>query len=583
MILNSLCEYYDILSNDKDVKISPIGYSAAKVGYAIVLDNNGQISGVLDLRGASSKKEGRKILVPEQAGRTSGVFPYFLCDKPEYVLGLNDKGLKKHKEFKKYHLDKLKNIDTPDARAMRAFCESYDATNAESVIKDIKDFNKDLLCVFLNSDDEYIHNDPEIKNIWDKIRLEWYECFSGTCLLNGKEEEKIAKKHPAIRNFGAQGQVYLTSFNATSYVSYGKTKDCSNAPISSNNAFKYTTILSYLLDLKNKQKIYLGDSTIVFWAQHPSPKYSEILNAFLNPSAKSETNKTDDEKTSDERSERTIKCVLNALKSGSNIQIDGEIIPSDTDFYILSLAPNNSRISVRFFHKNTFGNLITKIWQHNEDMEIIGQNNKGEKSLPLWLLLKETVHNGSKEKASSPLLAGKIFSAILTGSPYPSSLFSTIIERARTDPNISTVKASIIKACLIRKYRVTNNKLEEKITMSLNEELKEPAYLLGRLFAVLEQAQWKALGNINSGIKERFFASAASTPRRIFPQLLKNAQNHLAKSENPVWIEKKIGEIMADIDNFPMQLNLDDQGMFMLGYYHQRQALFTKKEENKEI
>jgi CRISPR-associated protein Csd1 len=562
MILNALCEYYDILSNDSSVEIAKSGYSIAKISYAIVLDENGAISSFMDLRETSGKKlVPRMLMVPEQLPRSGkNPPPYFLADKTEYLSDAS-----KFEEFKKHNLEILQNIDNSDANAVRNFLNAGVPQGTE-----LPEGN----FVFMNKDFNYIHENSDIKNVWEQFK-QGADSEKGQCLITG-QTCAIARLHPKIKGVrdAQSAGANIVSFNADAFTSYGKEQSF-NAPVGENAAFKYGTVLNHMLQ-SDKQKMFLGGSTVVFWAEHSSPVCNEIFNAFLSPSAKAEDNKTDDEKAQDAEQERLIKGVLSAVKEGKNLSVKDENISADTNFCILALAPNNARISIRFFYKDTFGDLIKKIGQHYDDMEIASARLE---HVPIWLLLKETVPNASKENASSPLLAAKILNAILSGGIYPSSLFSTIIERIHADQDVNSTRASIIKAYLIRKHK---NKKED-LTVSLNEELKEPAYLLGRLFSVLEQAQWKALGTINSGIKERFFASAASSPKRIFPQLLKNTQNHLAKMDNWVWLDKKIGEIMSNIECFPVQLNLDKQGMFMLGYYHQRQALFTKKEENKEI
>jgi CRISPR-associated protein Csd1 len=592
MILNALCEYYDILSSNSSVEIAKSGYSIAKISYAIVLDDNGTILSFMDLRETSGKKLVPKILLlPKVKDKTMDVktsaFP--LWDNAQFVFGYSKKEVKEDNKkvkklvvnsaafqaFKDYNLKLLENINNSDADSLRNFLNNWNPQNAETVLSDISGFDESILeaCnfIFMNKDFKYIHENTDIKNAWEEFKQD-HDAEKGQCLITGKNSA-IARLHPKIKGVrdAQSAGANIVSFNADAFTSYGKEQSF-NAPVSENAAFKYGTVLNYMLQ-SDKQKMFMGGSTVVFWAEHASPKYNEIFNAFLSPSAKAEDNKTDDEKTHDEKQERLIKGVLSAVKSGSKLSIEEEELSKDTNFCILALAPNNARISIRFFYKDTFGDLIKKIGQHYEDMKIVGARLE---NVPLWLLLKETVPTGSKENASSPLLAGRVFTAILTGGMYPSSLFSTIIERIRADRDVNSTRASIIKAYLIRKHK------KEELTVSLNEESKEPAYLLGRLFAVLEQAQWKALGDVNSGIKERFFASAAASPRRIFPQLLKNTQNHLAKMDNSIWLDKKIGEIMAGIDSFPVQFNLDEQGMFMLGYYHQRQALFTKTEKTED-
>jgi CRISPR-associated protein Csd1 len=572
MILNALCDYYDILSRNAAAQIAPPGYSSAKIHYAIILNDDGSIFSTPDLTIPSSdgKKElPQPLIVPEQRTRSGkNPPPYFLSDKTEY---LTDEA--KFTVFKEYNLNILEGVHNAEAEAFRNFLNRgwlQPDTLPEGNF------------VFMTADSGgYIHENPEIRAAWEAFRQnqDEEEVVVGQCLITG-EKTVLERLHPKIKNVrNAQSAgANIVSFNLDAFESYGK-KQSFNAPVGKTAAFKYGAVLNYLLQ-NDKQKIHLGDSTVIFWAESSSKGYYELLNFLIEPPAQSEEKRNAEEKAQGIVREQLIKNVLHSVRRGSKLNIDNEELDPETPSYILALAPNNARISIRFFYRDTFGGLIKHIGQHYADMAITGERLP---YIPLWLLLKETVPAGSKEPASSPLLAGKILSAILSGRSYPPNLFTTIIGRIRADREVNSVRAAIIKACLIRKYRLINHKLKEEFSVSLNEELKEPAYLLGRLFAVLEQAQWQAQGDVNSSIKERFFASAAASPKRIFPQLLKNTQNHLAKMEKSAWIDKQIGKILADISDFPVQLKLDDQGLFILGYYHQRQTFFTKNNENEEI
>jgi CRISPR-associated protein Csd1 len=250
-------------------------------------------------------------------------------------------------------------------------------------------------------------------------------------------------------------------------------------------------------------------------------------------------------------------------------------------FYILGLAPNASRLSVRFRHVLEYGKLIDKISQHYIDMLIVKSYPSDPDFISIRMILKEIAPLGDAKRIS-PLLGGVVMRAILTGRPYPQGLLQSVLLRIRADQTVNYLRAAVIKACLVRNRRYQINEREVDITMALDEQNTNVAYRLGRLFAVLEKAQQDANPGLNATIKDRYFGAASATPRSVFPILLRLTQHHIAKAEYGRNMDKRIEEVMSGIDNFPPHLNLEKQGLFVLGYYHQRKALYTKN-ESKEV
>jgi CRISPR-associated protein Csd1 len=271
-----------------------------------------------------------------------------------------------------------------------------------------------------------------------------------------------------------------------------------------------------------------------------------------------------------------IRLFLEAVRDG---KMPSEIGDPDIQFYILGLSPNASRLAIRFWHVSTVGDVSAKIGQHFRDLSII-KDYENEPDFPaMWQLLRETAVQ-RKSKNIAPLLAGAVMRSILTGAAYPQSFLIAIIGRIRADQTINYLRAAIIKACLVRKYRINN--ISEEVSMTLDKESTNIAYRLGRLFAVLEKAQKDAIPNVKTTIKDRYYGSASATPRTVFPQLLRLAQHHIQKAEYGRRNDSMIEEIMQDIQAFPAHLNLEEQGMFAIGYYHQRKAFFTKPPEEEE-
>ncbi|HVI41552.1 MAG TPA: type I-C CRISPR-associated protein Cas8c/Csd1, partial [Anaerovoracaceae bacterium] len=320
-----------------------------------------------------------------------------------------------------------------------------------------------------------------------------------------------------------------------------------------------------------------------YWAKSPRKIYCDIFEFALNPIEATE------EMSADKKTEGLIEAVFKKIVEGKPVGVTENDFDQDTRFYILGLAPNAARLSVRFFMENSFGNILKNIAKHYRDLEI-EKSPKDFEYLPLWKLLSETVSPKSKDKASSPLLSGSVLRSIFSGEGYPEALYNSIILRIRAEKDISRGKAAIIKACLIRTKK---QKYKEELTVSLNEQSKNKAYILGRLFAVLEKAQQDANPGINTTIKDRYFTSACATPAIVFPTLLKLSNRHITqlihnveKSSFGYASERKKSELLEKLDvaqnPFPAHLNLDDQGIFILGYYHQQKANYTKKDKEEQ-
>jgi CRISPR-associated protein Csd1 len=256
-------------------------------------------------------------------------------------------------------------------------------------------------------------------------------------------------------------------------------------------------------------------------------------------------------------------------------------------FYVLGLAPNAARISVRFFLTDPFQKIVERMMAHYRDLKIVKEYDNQPSYITVGHILDETVSKKSTDKDASPLMAGAVMRSILTGAPYPAALYYAIINRIRADVDndqkhihkIDYVRAAVIKAFLIRKYH-NQNKYQEVLVMSLNEQATSPAYVLGRLFAVLEKAQQEAIGDVNAGIKDRYFTSACASPASVFPVLLRLSQHHISKAEYGYTSDRRIQDILGLLDveknPIPTHLTLDEQGIFVLGYYHQRAAFYIK-------
>lgn len=596
MIINALNKYYDILAQDEKSGIPAKGYSVAKVGFALIISAEGELVDVISLMEASIKGNKllmKELIVPEQAKRAVNICPNFMCDNSSYVLGIDNKGKPKRTTqanlaFKKLHEKVLGPSKGEAATAILAFLDKWnvEAASVNPVFSDSLDkIQEGANLVFrLDGQTGFLHQDPEIRELWESYQSNNTEDVMGQCLITGARAP-IARLHPSIKGVrGAQSSgASLVSFNASSYESYGKTQSF-NSPIGIKTAFAYTTVLNHMLS-SQKQRIQIGDTTTVFWAESPEDIYIDMAAQLFNPSIDDAKVADHADSRRDTRIEELVRDVLYRAKSGKRIgDLDGKI-DIRTKFHILGLAPNASRLSVRFFHSDSFGGFLEKATRHYKDMEIVKDFDNSPNNIPIWMMLGETVSPKSRDKDANPLLAGAVMRSIITGASYPTSLFQAVIIRVRTDMDdkdsriqrVNYIRASIIKACLVRQARLTGNKeLREVLTVGLNERTTNTEYLLGRLFAILEKAQQNANPGINATIKDRYFASACATPAAVFPILLRLAQHHISKSDYGYVIDKKLEPIMSGLTQFPSHLSLEQQGTFILGYYHQRVALYQK-------
>ncbi len=372
--------------------------------------------------------------------------------------------------------------------------------------------------------------------------------------------------HPAIRGVqGAQSSgAALVSFNAPAFCSYGKEQNL-NAPTGKYAAFAYTSALNYMLaDRAHLWRI--GDTTVLCWAEGGESEFQDAFGIFAFGASSSYT-------------EKELRDMLGQLLAGRAVQFDEALLDPERPFYILGLAPNAARLSVRFFLRNSFGEFLKNVQAHHDRLEIVKPAYDKFDTLPLWKLLSETVNQNSRDKSPSPNMAGETLSAVLMDRPYPATLLNGALVRIRAEREITRGRASIIKAYYLKHPHTDIPK--EVLTVSLNPDSTNIPYTLGRLFSVLEAVQSSANPGINATVKDRYFNAASATPGHIFPILLNLSQKHLRKLDGGLRVhyEKQLTELMSILsEEFPPRLNLPQQGAFQLGYYHQTQKRYEKKE-----
>ncbi len=579
MILQALNSYYNRLLEDPDIDIPRQGTSRENISFALVLLPNGSLVDVEDLRVQEGKKKRpRKLTVPAwPAKRASGVKANFLWDTTAYVLGEDDKGKPErvqqcHQVFKEQLERYCHHSGDPGLEAVLHFL----ATNQGKKIRlrdDWPEISGSNLVFRLDGIPGFVHDRPLAQTAWDQCRSESGNDIYGQCLVEG-DVQPLARLHPGLKGVqgGQSSGVSLVAFNKKSFESYGK-KQSFNAPVGQGAAFAYATALNFLLARNSRQKVRIGDMTLVFWAERKSPAETFLADLFEPPREEKEKNHS--ENVNDTATAVKIRDLLLAMRQGKQV-ID--VVPDldpDVHFYLLGVSPNAARLSIRYWEHNSLGNLLTRIGRHFSDIAIIRQYDNEPKFPPLWRLLLQTAAMGKSENIL-PVMSGGMARAMLSGANYPNTLLPVILGRIRADGIVNYFRAALIKGYLVR-----NRNME--VLMKLDTQRTDEAYVLGRLFAVLEKAQDGAVPNTGATIKDKYLASASATPGLVFHMLLKNSAHHIAKlrkdSEKKSWAygyDKKIQEIMDKLDNFPRTLSAEDQGLFMIGYYHQRKDFFTK-------
>lgn len=577
MILQALNSYYDRLLADPDEDVAEPGFSKSKIHFALVLGPDGSLRAVDDLRIKAEKGNKmfpRELRVPEAFKRTVGVASYFLWDNTGYALGMDDKGkpdrvVKQFEAFKALAHEIGDTLDDPGMRAVLAFLDAWKPENAPDLDHWDEMIGQNM--VFrLDGETRYVHDSPAVKNAWLARQKTTDSGGAGFCLVSC-ELGPVARLHPAIK--GVQGAqttgAALVSFNLDAFTSYGREQNF-NAPVSERAAFGYATALNHMLGGR-RQKVRIADATTVFWTEKPTEAEAAFAGLF-------EVEEDEKKEAHDPVLIGKLREVVEAVRDGSRPDAWKE--DQQTRFFILGLSPNAARLSVRFWHVSDVGTMLTRLGQHYADLEI-ERRYPGDPTFPSpWRLLLEVAPQRKSENIP-PTLGGELTRAILTGGDYPRSLLSRVITRIRADGEVTTLRAALIKAHYARAMRRGRNFTTitaSEVVVSLNPDSTNPGYRLGRLFAALEKAQQDALPGINATIRDRFYGAASATPRGVFPRLLRLAQHHIAKAEHGYASDRRIAEIAEGIDAFPAHLDLDGQAMFALGYYHQRNALYRKKE-----
>ncbi len=572
MILQALNDYYQRrqrAENPRD-RLPAFGLEEKEIPFVIEIDGNGKLVNLVDTRSSEGKKKiAQRFLVPQGVKKTSGVAANLLWDTAEYVLGVDTKGkpervAEQHRAFRA-RLEALPQSAQADAgiQAVLAFLDAVDIASMEAMPAwpDILAANP-IMTFRLQGDIELICQRPAAVAAFETVAND--DEASGICLVTGNAAA-IERLHPAIKGvWGAQTSgANIVSFNLDAFNSYGKTQG-SNAPLGKSAVFAYTTALNHLLARDSRQRIQVGDASTVFWAEEAHDLEAALPDLFGEPP-----------KDDPHRGTEALKALYEAVHSGKFSRGS-----KDTRFHVLGLAPNAARIAIRFWEIGTAFDLGQRVLRHFEDIKIVRAPHDPE-HLSLFRLLTAIAVQGKADNIP-PNLGGETMRSILEGRPYPASLLNLAIQRCRAEQKPTYARAAVIKASLNRliRHHNTASQSEKELQIMLDSDNINPPYLLGRLFATLEKVQEEASPGLNATIRDRYYSAASSTPVAVFTTLLRLKNHHLGKLSKgrSTQMEKLIGEIMAGLNDFPRILALPDQGRFALGYYHQRQAFFTKSD-----
>ncbi len=566
----------------------PFGYEVRNISYCIILKDNGHDFEIVDIRQIQNNKAFPVSLVlPASPPRTINKTPFFLWDNIDYVFGgyrldgktseiqIDQQKTAKNRIFKEKHLEFLAQYEQFEIKAFCNFIKSWQPDKVQ--LAKLYDFIRapdecvgNFVFAHENTYRErYLHENPVIEIIWSEIMNNWNgsEEKQGICFLSG-DRGAVSRTHPKILGVAGANPTgsTLISFNEESFNSFGR-KQGYNVPISKRSTHYYSTALNAFLKEK-KHNTIIGNTTMVYWASSPTSEVNEkavsIFSELVDP------------REEESLAGRQVKNYLQAIRRGA--EIPEQEFGKSVRFFVLGLVPNNSRIAVQFYWQGNFGHLVTNFQRYLSEIKV---SDDPSPSIYQIVLAQAVLHN---KRNIIQRMVGDLLNSILAGTPYPLSLLKNSIIRIRSDGQIRPARIAVMKAILTRNY-------EMEVPMALDRNFTDRGYVLGRLFAVYEHIQRRAIGNVNSSIKDKFYGLASASPQQAFRVLDSGAQKHLAKIRrakkgSAIYFENEVGQIMELMDPnenpIPVSLNLTEQAMFGIGYYHQHNSFYMRKENSNQ-
>jgi CRISPR-associated protein Csd1 len=582
MILQALNAYYQRKQSASPGTLAPEGFEFKEIPFVVVLSEDGRALDIEDTRTGDGKvRRAKRFIVPKSVRRTVGVAANLLWDNAEYALGLAcaerstspERLQEQHQCFAQRVRTDLAGCEDTGLRAVLAFLESDDHRTVITelpLFAELRATNPNLS--FRLAGEHYlIAERPNIVATLQARSTTPSEGDAIRCLVTGKAD-RLARLHPVIKGvWGAQSSgASIVSFNLPAFTSFGRDQGA-NAPVGEKAAFAYTEALNALLSKDSKQRVQVGDASTVFWAAKAEVEAEGWMALVAQ---------TSDDPDADAKK---IDSLYASVRNGAYVRDDG-----DTSFYVLGLAPNAARVSVRFWHSAPVREVAVHIERWFRAIEIQRPSYEAHRYPSLFVLLRSIAVVGKADNIP-PRLGGDTLRAILEGRALPANLLQAAVLRCRAEQQVPYARAALIKACLNLRYRPSRQLVDapwRMLTVALDLDNKDPAYRLGRLFAALEKTQLDANPGLNASIRERYYGAASAAPASVFPLLLRLKNHHLAKLEagRKVTRERLFGEIADGLPakQFPSRLALPDQGLFAIGYYHQMQHFFVKKPDQIE-
>ncbi|QNK39721.1 type I-C CRISPR-associated protein Cas8c/Csd1 [Caproicibacter fermentans] len=608
-MLRALSKYYDCLCRQKDSGLVPDGYSKVGVNYNLVLHSNGTIKEILPytkavLNGKKEKEVPRDEFFPFR-NSVPGISAETIDHREKYLFGIewdkkNEKlsatknSLLAFEKCKEKNLSFLEGLSSPIIDAYKIFLQNWNPENEldNPFLTALgKKYGGAKFIVTSQEDpaaQRPLSREAQVKEKWEN---DWRnrpipaDAVLGQCSISGKYGQ-IARIHDNLTGIsgGLATGVNIVCLKSSAFWSYGR-RESYNSSVSQEIMEKYTKAFNYLTSVPAHKQM-LDGMTLLFWAMTAESEkpYLQAFNTGAGFFSLPAEDPSEAERNERQSQEQALASVFSQLSQGKEADWKGFGIDQGTEFYILGVKPNSSRLAIKIFEHNSFGTIMDRIQQHHRDMQL----SPADKQMPIWLISKALKSPIASKDPLPPDLSTKILQSILRGSPYPRFMLETAVRRAKTDQDdaakkfyaVSRDRVRIIKACLTRMDLIKRS----EFTM-LNTQNTDGAYNCGRLFAVLEMIQQKALPGINTTIKDRFFSSACSTPYLVFPRLLKLSQSHFGKLDrgNAIFFDQIVQEIVSNLgDSFPKAMNMEKQGMFILGYYQQKEKIFAKKSEGEK-
>lgn len=587
-MLEALCRYYQRAAAENAQAVAPPGYAMAGIGAELVISREGDLVAVNSRMDLSGKKPVPLQWIVPLPPKRSGQKPEaaFLYETAAFLFGIYgdpEGAAYRFQASRQKHEAVLEGCEDEAAKALLLFFEkrTLGSIDYPGVDTSLLRNSRMFVSFRLLGDNRFLHERPAIREAWERY---YSRANDGQpliqCLVTG-QMEPLALLHDNVKGFGADKPT-LVGFNQDSFCSFGLYgKQGANAPVGQRAAFEYVTALTMLCK-DRRHSVRLGNDKVIFWAETEAREEENAIYFFIEGGAGPDG---PDRVLDPEQTER-IRGVLRSVEKGGKAALEQQ--SAQVQFYLMGLSSNKTRLVVRFFEQSSYGDLLERLADHYKMLEMEGMQNRYPS--PRQILAEGILER--KLENVQPSMVAALMRSILRGSPYPQALYQAVLRRIRAEGRVSALRAAIIKATLNRQQK------KEVITVSLNRNEKDLAYRLGRLFALIEQTQYEALGEVNATVSDKYLNSALATPQMVFPALLKLNKTHLSKlsgggaKEKAIAVvrSREIGEIMEEIvliKNgegsyvFPDSLNANSQGKFLVGYYHERQTFFAHAAEKK--